>query len=61
MKRLMRASLVLGLALVATACTEPTRSTAHIGTMQLSSIQWEEVAAANSAAHVTNNNLIMMR
>lgn len=61
MKRLMHVSLMLSLALAATACTEPTSSVSKVNLVQLSSVQWEEVAAANSAASVTNNNLIMMR
>lgn len=62
MKRLITMGLALSLALACTACAEQkTAKTASLKPIQISSVKWDEVAAASSAAHVTNNNLIMMR
>lgn len=42
------------------ACGEQQTAKAELP-MQVSVLKWDELAAAGSAAHVTNNNLIMMR
>jgi Ni/Co efflux regulator RcnB len=59
--------LVTGLALIAmmtatVACSD-SRDMAQLSTstVQLNAVHWDEMAAADTSAHVTNNSLIFMR
>jgi hypothetical protein len=63
MKRLLTTGLMLAAALAATACSDQ-KTALNLNShepMHLSALKWDELAAANSAAVVTNNGLIMMR
>lgn len=64
----MKRRLTTGLLLLAltgmSACSDMSESktTASLEKSYLvSSVHWDEVAAADTTAHVSNNNLIMMR
>lgn len=63
MKRVFTAAFLLATLVGASACTESAtiKKSANAEFMQVSSIHWDEVAAADNAARVTNNGLIMMR
>lgn len=63
MKRVYVAVFLLASLAGLSACTESTRTAKAVDTelMQISSIHWDEVTAADRAARVNNNNLIMMR
>ena len=63
MKRFYFAAFLLATLAGLSACTESaaTAKKADKGLMQISSIRWDEVTAADRAAHVNNNGLIMMR
>lgn len=63
MNRLITTAMIAAL-LGCTACADNQTKTAaaeNVKFTQLSYVKWDEVTAASSAAHVTNNNLIMMR
>jgi len=62
MKQLLTTA-IMAIALMGTAaCNDmSTGKTTGLQSMQVSSIRWDEMAAAGTAAHVTNNGLIMMR
>lgn len=47
--------------LATTACSDSATKTSAFGTMQISAVHWDEMAAATTSAHVSNNGLIMMR
>lgn len=63
MKRLLIAAFLLATLAGTSACTDSagTSKAAETQLMQVSSIHWDEVAAADRAASVNNNGLIMMR
>lgn len=63
MKRVWIAALFLAPLLGTSACSESVGSSNRASSqlMQVSSVHWEELAAAEGAARVTNNGLIMMR
>lgn len=63
MKRLLIAAFLVATAAGMSACSESTAGagTAQAQMFQVSSIHWDEVTAADRAAHVNNNGLIMMR
>lgn len=60
MQRHIIAGLLLAALMGTSACTDRADK-ADSGLMQVSSIRWDEIAAASSTAHVNNNGLIMMR
>lgn len=60
MKRLI-ASTLLAACFSTAACSDMDSKHTSLQTIQVSSVHWDELAAASSAAHVTNNGLIMMR
>ena len=61
--RTMIAITALASLMLCAACAEKPAQSASLVTapQQFSSIHWDELAAARQSAHVTNNNLIMMR
>lgn len=61
MKRFLTTGLLLATALVFSACSDQKTAFNSDQGLHLSSVKWDELAAANSAAAVTNNSLIMMR
>ncbi len=61
MTRYATMTLLVLVAMGMSACGGMEGKKASLGTMQVSAVHWDEMAAASTAAHVNNNGLIMMR
>lgn len=62
MNKLLKSVAAAGLVMGLCACAPQPTKTADITIIQpLSQVEWVESTAANHAAKVSNNNLIMMR
>lgn len=61
MTRLITAAALMLSLLGTTACSDTATKHRALTNFQVSSVHWDEMAAASTAAHVTNNGLIMMR
>lgn len=62
MKRALTRLALLAMMAATAACSD-SRDMAQLSTstVQLNAVHWDEMAAADTSAHVTNNSLIFMR
>lgn len=61
MRKAMKGAVFGAAVLLLAACSDQGGQHAAIRGMEFSQLDWSEMTAAPTAAHVTNNNLIMMR